>query len=160
MYPPLPQAVIAAGVLFFDDAGRVLLVHTTYKQPWEVPGGVVESADGESPVDAARREVAEELGLDITVGPLLTIDSAPADGERPAIHAFLFDGGVLAEAELGRIRFVDNEIDETRFCGPGEVTELLTPRLARRVLSSIAVRDEGGPLPRFLRHGDLLRPDE
>jgi 8-oxo-dGTP diphosphatase len=150
MRPPLPRAVVAAGVLFFDEAGRVLLVHTTYKKPWEIPGGVVESERGESPVDAARREVAEELGLDIVVGPLLTIDSA-ADGV-PAI-AFVFDGGVILAEQLAKIEFVDGELDEFRFCGPDEVRELLTPRLARRVLSTLAVRDEGWPLPRFLRHG-------
>ncbi|TDQ04092.1 NUDIX domain-containing protein [Labedaea rhizosphaerae] len=150
MRPPLPRAVVAAGVLFFDDAGRVMLVHTTYKQPWEIPGGVVESERGESPVDAARREVAEELGLDITVGALLTIDSA-ADGV-PGI-AFVFDGGVLSAQQLAKIEFVDGELDGFRFCGPDEVRALLTPRLARRVLSTLAVRDEGWPLPRFLRHG-------
>jgi ADP-ribose pyrophosphatase YjhB (NUDIX family) len=150
MYPDLPRAIIAAGVLFFDDAGRVMLVHTTYKEPWEIPGGVVESTRGESPVDAARREIAEELGLDITVGQLLTIDSS---GDRSPILAFIFDGGVLTAAEAERIRFVDNEIDETRFCGPDEVRELLTPRLARRVLSTMTVRAEAGSLPRFLRHG-------
>lgn len=150
MYPELPRAIVAAGVLFFDDAGRVMLVHTTYKKPWEIPGGVVESEQGESPVDAARREIAEELGLDITVGPLLTIDSA---GDRSPIIAFIFDGGVLTPEQLSAIRFADGELDETRFCDPAEVTDLLTERLARRVLATMAVRDEGWPLPRFLRSG-------
>ena len=150
MHPALPRAVVAAGVLFFDEAGRVMLVHTTYKQPWDIPGGVVETERGESPLDAARREVAEELGLDIVVGPLLTIDSA-ADGTP--VLAFVFDGGVLPAQEQAKIAFVDGELDEYRFCGPDEVRALASPRLARRVLASIAVRDEGWPLPRFLRHG-------
>lgn len=153
MYPALPRAIVAAGVLFFDDAGRVMLVHTTYKKPWEIPGGVVESEQGESPVDAARREIAEELGLDITVGQVLTIDSAGAEGDRSAIVAFIFDGGVLAPEQLAKIEFVDGELDELRFCTPDEVAGLLTGRLARRVLSTMAVRDDGRPLPRFLRHG-------
>ncbi|MGW6244366.1 NUDIX domain-containing protein [Streptomyces roseolus] len=39
----LPRKRVAAGVLFFDDAGRVLLVDPVYKEPWEIPGGAVEA---------------------------------------------------------------------------------------------------------------------
>jgi 8-oxo-dGTP diphosphatase len=63
---------MAAGLLLFDAAGRVLLVKPTYKDHWDVPGGVVES--NESPRDAARRELGEELGLDREPGELLCVD--------------------------------------------------------------------------------------
>jgi len=33
---------VAAGALFFGDQGRVLLVHPTYKDTWDIPGGYVE----------------------------------------------------------------------------------------------------------------------
>lgn len=45
---------------------RVLLVHQTYRRRWTLPGGGV--GRGEAPETAARREVAEELGID--PGPL------------------------------------------------------------------------------------------
>ncbi|MFF8812893.1 NUDIX domain-containing protein [Streptomyces pactum] len=57
----LPRKRMAAGVLFFDSAGRVLLVDPAYREPWEIPGGAVERE--ESPRAGARREVREELGL-------------------------------------------------------------------------------------------------
>jgi hypothetical protein len=38
---------VAAGVLFFDAAGRILLVQPTYKDYWDIPGGYVET--GETP---------------------------------------------------------------------------------------------------------------
>ena len=47
-------------------AGRVLLCQLTYKQDWDLPGGVVEV--GESPQLAVGREVEEELGLTIRAG--------------------------------------------------------------------------------------------
>ncbi|RJQ79447.1 NUDIX hydrolase [Pseudonocardiaceae bacterium YIM PH 21723] len=59
----LPAVVPSAGVLFFDAQDRVLLLRTSYKDNWEIPGGVIEGDRGETPLDAARREVAEELGL-------------------------------------------------------------------------------------------------
>jgi len=39
---------------------------------WEFPGGKVES--GEDDASALRREIAEELGVDILVGDLFTVD--------------------------------------------------------------------------------------
>ena len=38
---------VAAGALFLDDRGWVLLVHPTYNGPWDIPVGDVER--GESP---------------------------------------------------------------------------------------------------------------
>jgi ADP-ribose pyrophosphatase YjhB (NUDIX family) len=55
--PPIATPRVAAGVLFFDDHGNVLLVDPSYKQGLEVPGGYVEP--GESPRAACIREVHE-----------------------------------------------------------------------------------------------------
>lgn len=53
------------GALIFED-GKILLVERG-KEPlkgyWSIPGGIVET--GEKLVDAIRREVAEETGLDV-----------------------------------------------------------------------------------------------
>ena len=68
----LPKKRMGAGALIFDENGRFLLVNPTYKEPWEVPGGVVEA--NESPAQACVREVREELGLDITLERLLLVD--------------------------------------------------------------------------------------
>src|ERR1035441_8047479 len=52
----LARKRMAAGSLFRDEDGRVLLVDPTYKPTWDLPGGVVEKE--ESPHAACRREVA------------------------------------------------------------------------------------------------------
>ena len=62
-----PRTVVGAVII---DGGRVLAARRI-KPPelagqWEFPGGKVEP--GETPEEALRREVAEELGLSITVG--------------------------------------------------------------------------------------------
>ncbi|SDK86474.1 ADP-ribose pyrophosphatase YjhB, NUDIX family [Lentzea albidocapillata subsp. violacea] len=57
---------IGARVLLLDAHDRVLLIHACDPHDrghdwWELPGGGLD--EGEEPVDAARREVAEETGI-------------------------------------------------------------------------------------------------
>jgi 8-oxo-dGTP pyrophosphatase MutT (NUDIX family) len=56
----------AVGVLALDDSGRVLLVrqyrHPVHAELWELPAGLLDEV-GEIPLDAARRELAEEADL-------------------------------------------------------------------------------------------------
>jgi 8-oxo-dGTP pyrophosphatase MutT (NUDIX family) len=39
----LPRKRMGAAVLFTDPEGRILIVEPTYKDYWEIPGGVVEA---------------------------------------------------------------------------------------------------------------------
>ncbi len=47
--------------------GRVLLVTHAYAQGWGLPGGLLDR--GETPAVTVRREVREEVGLDVDVAP-------------------------------------------------------------------------------------------
>lgn len=61
-----------ARVLLFDKSNRLLLLFDPDPERgayWYPPGGRIER--GESPQEAARREVAEELGADIEAGQLV-----------------------------------------------------------------------------------------
>ena len=67
----------SARVMVFDPAGRVLLIRCVAMRSdgefrfWLTPGGEIEP--GEDPLVAARREVREELGLEMDVrGPVYT----------------------------------------------------------------------------------------
>ena len=56
----------AVGIVAVDDDGRVVLLRQ-YRHPvadrlWELPAGL-RDADGEPPLETARRELAEEVGL-------------------------------------------------------------------------------------------------
>lgn len=58
-----PLILVSAGVLLFDDVGRVLLQRRTDDGLWSIPGGAMEP--GESLEDTARREVREEVGVEV-----------------------------------------------------------------------------------------------
>lgn len=139
---------VAAGVLFRDDAGRVLLVKPTYKDGWEIPGGYVER--GESPHSAAVREVAEELGTDLDVAQLLVLDWAPhpAEGDKLLV---IFRGRTLNQADIDRLRLDTNEIAEARFFPVEQLADVMPARLARRVAE--AARQDSGT---YLEHGRSL----
>ncbi|MBC7186765.1 MAG: NUDIX domain-containing protein, partial [Calditrichaeota bacterium] len=71
MYPPTP--LVGVAILVARD-GAVLLVKRAFPPNagrWSLPGGHVEL--GEPLKEAARREVAEECGIDVEVGELLDV---------------------------------------------------------------------------------------
>ncbi|MEU2127909.1 NUDIX hydrolase [Streptomyces sp. NPDC018352] len=139
----LPRVLAAAATLFRDDRGRVLLVEPNYRDGWAVPGGTVESDDGESPRQAARRETAEEIGLDLAPGRLLAVDWARGP-QRPPIAAYVYDGGVLDETRLKAIRLQEEELLSWRLVEREEIDRYLLGALALRVKAALEVLESGG----------------
>lgn len=131
----LARKRMAAGALFRDDAGRVLLVEPTYKPTWEVPGGAVEAE--ESPAAACRREVLEELGLDLPVGRVLAVDWVPSRPERPEGLILVYDGGLLSKADIAAIRLQADELASYAFVEVDRVAELASALLARRIAACV-----------------------
>jgi len=115
-----PQPVVCAGAVVRDEAGRLLLVqrgHAPSAGLWSLPGGRVEA--GETPEDAAAREVREETGLEVRIGRLLA--TVPL-GEY-LVHDF------TATVVGGELRPGDDAID-ARWCDDDQVALLpLTPGL-------------------------------
>ncbi|MFJ3922024.1 NUDIX hydrolase [Streptomyces sp. NPDC090022] len=143
-----PKALTASKVLFTDSAGRVLLVLPSYRDDgrWHLPGGGVESDLGETPYEAARREVREELGLDLAPGRLLAVNWS-AKRPYPARVGFLYDGGVLDGATLARIRLDPAELRLWRMVSRTELPGLVGKSLRRRIEACLTARHEGtGPL--------------
>jgi 8-oxo-dGTP diphosphatase len=146
----LARKRMAAGALFRDAAGRVLLVDPVYKEPWDLPGGAVEAE--ESPHAACRREVREELGLDRPPGRVLAVDWVPSRPGRAERLIMIYDGGVLSAEDIAMIRLADGELKGFAFVDRDAVAGLVTPLLARRVAAcldavaagSVAALENGG----------------
>jgi 8-oxo-dGTP pyrophosphatase MutT (NUDIX family) len=93
----------------------------------------------EPPELGCARELKEELGLDLPVGPLLVVQWIPADDDRPRpMVNFVFDGGTLDTPES--IRLQEEELDDHGFFPVEEALTLLSPTVADRVPAALTAR--------------------
>lgn len=112
---------------------RVLAAQRSYpaelRGQWELPGGKVES--GERPEDACRREIAEELGTNITLGEELGTWRLP-NGCDMRVWWALASSEPTAGASHEQIRWctADNILDLPWLAGDAALVRLLADRLA------------------------------
>ena len=97
-------------------------------------------ADGETPWEACRREVHEEVGLVVEHGRLVAVDFLRPRPPKPGGLRFLFDCGSLPEATLRSIVLQEEELSEQRLVEPAEALALLSGPLRRRVGVALQLR--------------------
>lgn len=137
-YDAIPKRRLGSGVLIQDTQSSILVVEPTYKDEWEIPGGIVEL--GEDPRTCCRREVREELCVDIEIGRLLVISHKSEPPPRGDSIMFVYDGGVLASVEL--LKIDPTEIRSVQFVPIQSLSHLMSAGLADRVaFASQAKRD-------------------
>ena len=87
----MPTVIVAAGAIV--EGGRVLLTRrkagTHLEGLWELPGGKVQP--GEDPREALRRELREELGIDVTVGEVLDVTFHRYEEGQNAVLLLFFE---------------------------------------------------------------------
>jgi len=127
---PQRPPVECAGALVRDEVGRLLLVRRG-REPaaglWSLPGGRIEP--GETAAEAAAREVREETGLDVEIGPVLITAVIWGGGFRVQDFAATIVGGELrAGDDAAEVRWVEEAALDSMELSPGLLEEL------RRVL--------------------------
>ena len=121
------------GGLIVNDEGKVLLCDS-HKWPnvYTVPGGHVEL--GETFEEALKREIKEEVGLDVVVSELLSIQQViyPKEFWKKAHFVFL---DFICKSEGNQTVRVDrNEIQATIWVDPREALNLNIDRYLRHFL--------------------------
>ena len=120
-YPAYP--IPSVGVVVVRDQQALLIRRG--KEPaigrWSIPGGVIET--GETIHDAAKREMREECGIEIEVGPMLQIfESITRDAEgRIRFHYIILD--MLGQHLSGEVQF-GGDVDDARYVGVDELDAL------------------------------------
>lgn len=127
---PLKRS-IAQG-LIRDARGRTLLCELTYKQEWDLPGGVVDPH--ESPRAAVVREIAEELQVDVRTGRLAAVNWLPPyrGWDDAMLHVFEIDlMGLPAEELVARATLERKEIRAVHWCTTEEMEQHAAPYVTR-----------------------------
>lgn len=118
-------------MLLRDRHDHVLLVDPSYKDHWDLPGGMTEA--NESPRHAAVREMSEELGIQVSIGRPLLIDWVRPHGPWDDHLLFIFDGGRLPPERVEALRISDPEITRFRFVAAAQARTMLRPDMYDRL---------------------------
>lgn len=144
-----PRKRVGADMLIRDDQGRVLLVDPRYKPDWDLPGGMSEA--NEPPAQTVRRELKEELGLDLHPGVLLCVDWVSPHEPWDDSLMFIFDGGTLTGDQIGSLTLLDGELAAYEFCEESHLAARLRPYVWRRLTAAIDALKTGEV--RYLQDG-------
>ena len=114
-----------------------LVVHRPRYDDWSLPKGKLEP--GESPPEAARREVAEETGVLVELGEALpTSEYVDRHGRPKVVHYWRMTPVGTTPWEPGE------EVDEMRWITAAEAATLLTYEHDRRLVAAV---DDGPSNP-------------
>jgi 8-oxo-dGTP diphosphatase len=113
-----PRHRCGVGVVVFDADGRILMLRHVFhpKAPWGLPGGIMERR--EAPEVCIKRELREETGLEVDLGPVVLVYREPN----------LDHIGIVYTARIlpGPIK-LSSEIIEARWYDPAELPAPLRP---------------------------------
>jgi len=132
---------IGAFANIYDVDGRVLLVRQNYaRKKWTTPGGGVEA--NETPIEALRREVNEEVGLELQDVRLAGIYW------KAYANDLVFSFNCVAVSLVPVSRGL--EIMDLTFCNPSELPSPMAGNTAIRILDAV-FSHQSGPILRILK---------
>jgi 8-oxo-dGTP diphosphatase len=113
-----PSFTVGAMCIIERSDGAVLLVRHSYRERWGVPGGLLERR--EEAADGARREVREEVGLDVELlgEPAVVVDAVPQRVD------LVYRARPAADADLSVVQPGSVEITETAWFSRTELPAL------------------------------------
>ena len=113
-------------VMLFNASGEILLIRNSYGATnlYVLPGGGVRP--WERPIDAARREVSEELGAVVEALAPVSTHCTSSEGKRDLVH--LFEGTLVCVPQVDGV-----EVAEASFFALDALPEMLSPATSRRL---------------------------
>ena len=147
-YPEHPRVGVGGVVI---EEGKVLLVRRgsePMQGEWSLPGGLVEL--GEELTQALRREIEEETGLRVVVGPMVEVlDRIHRDAHgKVRFHYLLVD--FLCRAESGQLE-ASSDAAAAQWVAPGDLGQFHLRAETLQVIEKaleLAVSNEQQEIPR------------
>ncbi|WP_298334770.1 NUDIX domain-containing protein [uncultured Erythrobacter sp.] len=117
--------IFGVGVILTNDRGEVLLIRHSYgPQVWTLPAGGKKA--GEDPTECARREVREELGVEVGEMQSLGVIEEELSGSPHTSHLFTGTGATVPKPD-------QREIVEAQFFPVYDLPEPLGWNVPRRI---------------------------
>lgn len=123
--------ILAAGVVVFRPGREVLLVHRPKYDDWSFPKGKLDR--GEHAVAAAVREVAEETGVHVRLGPPLPSQRYPVARGMKTVH--YWTGRVVGDDDVSGYR-PNDEIDQVAWVPVDDAPAVLSYDYDRQTLAA------------------------
>lgn len=113
-----PSFTVGAACVVERGDGRILLVRLAYRDGWGLPGGLIKRR--EDVTDCARREVGEEVGLDVELlgSPAVVVDA------RPQRIDVVFRARAAEGSDPDAVAPRSPEISDVRWFAAGELPAL------------------------------------
>lgn len=141
-YPERPIVGVGAVIV---DAGKVVLVRRRYEPlagQWSLPGGTLEL--GETLEAGAAREIREETGLHVEVGPLIEVfDRIMLDDERHVRYHFVLVD-YLCRPVGGELQ-AGSDVDDAALVAPASLGPYNLTDKARAVIARALELDREAP---------------
>jgi len=135
----LPTKRVIAQGLIRNSGNEILLCELTYKQEWDLPGGVVDPH--ESAAHAVIREIREEMQIEVSPQSLAAVNWLPPWRGWDDAMLFVFDLGVDDDV-IARARLEPRELRSLHWCTLDEVERRSAPYVTR-MLRRLAQHKEG-----------------
>ncbi|MGW7757925.1 NUDIX domain-containing protein [Streptomyces violaceusniger] len=144
----VPHHTVYGCLYVRDEHDRPVQLRSVYgSRLWQLPGGNLD-AQGEDPLQTARRETVEETGLELALeAPRLLLTHFLHAGPRMPLNkvGLIFDGGRLTADQLDRIRLDPAEHDMWAVHDMAGWQELMAPRAFVRLDAIERARRGEGP---------------
>jgi len=136
------------GALIVDQQGKILLARShKWFDKYTLPGGHIEV--GESMVDAVKREVKEEVGLDVEAVEMLLVQEAIFAPEFYKKKHFIFID-FYCKSKDQQVKLDQNEIQDYIWVYPGAAYNLKLDSFTRKTLDRYLKRGYGSSPSRGL----------
>lgn len=131
------------GALIVDKQGKILLARShKWFDKYTLPGGHIEV--GENMVDAVKREVKEEVGLDVEVVEMLLVQEAIFAPEFYKKKHFIFID-FYCRTKDQEVKPDQDEIQDCIWVYPGAAYNLKLDSFTRKTLDRYLERGHGSP---------------
>ncbi len=128
----LSRRVTGVGVIMRNSLGEVLLEEPSYRDHWIIPGGMVDTE--ESPRVTGEREIQEETGIKVNLNKVISVMYLNSTADRPESLHFYFDGGVLTNDQISKLKVDNDEIVDFKFIKTKEIVNYTGENIANLLI--------------------------